>query len=279
MLSRKHDVLLIGRRDHVHAIKKNGLKISGKTNFIAYPDATVTMKEGNEIDIVILAVKAYDTEKAVKKIANICSAPILSLQNGIKNEEIVMEISGEKRAIGGITTHGVRYISPGEVCHTGVGETIIGEMDGSISERIKKFANMLSECRIETKISEDIRKEIWRKAIVNAAINPLTAILRCKNGYLLETTHTKKLMEDICKEATMVSKSAGIDVGNDVIKKVKEVAYLTRENHSSMLQSAIRNKRTEIDYINGEIARIGKKNGIETPINSTLVAIIKAMEK
>jgi 2-dehydropantoate 2-reductase len=235
--------------------------------------------EDNGIDLVILTVKAYGTINAAKKIRNACSAPILSLQNGIKNEEIIEKIVGEKRTIGGITTHGVRYISPGKIRHTGMGNTIIGEMDGSVSKRIKKFASAFSECGIETTISSNIRKEIWRKAIVNASINPLTAILRCRNGYLLDNKHAKKLMECICREAVMVSKSAGMDPGDEIIKKVEEVACLTRENYSSMLQSIIRNKKTEIDHINGEIVKIGRKNGIETPINSTLVAIIKAMEK
>ncbi len=279
MLSGRHDVLLIGRKSHVDEIKKNGLEISGKTNFVAHPDAAAAMGREDEADLVILTVKAYDTEKAVREIVDKCPAPILSLQNGLKNEDTISKIAGGKRAVGGIITHGVRYLSPGKIIHTGTGETIIGEMDGSLSERIKKFANALTECGIETKVSGNIRTEIWRKAIVNAAINPLTAILGCKNGYLLEDEHAKKLMKEICMEGMAVSKSIGIDISGDIVEKAREVARLTADNHSSMLQSINRNKRTEIDYINGEIVRTGRRNGIETPINSALVEIVKAMEK
>jgi len=302
MLSKKHDVILVGRENHVEEINKKGLRISGETDYVAHPDA-ITFLEKQDADLVILTVKAYDTRQAVEEIVGKCDSPILSLQNGIGNEEIISEIAGRERTIGGITTHGVRYVSPGNIIHTGKGETIIGEMDGSltrrvgsISERVKNFADAMTECGIETKVSRNIRREIWRKAIVNASINPLnirreiwrkaivnasinplTAVLRCKNGYLLENKHAMSLMKKICMEASMAAKSNGIDVGN-VMKKVEEVAYMTKENYSSMLQSVIMGKKTEIDYINGEILKIGMKKGIEMPANSFLIELVKAME-
>lgn len=276
MLSKKHDVILVGRENHVKEINKKGLRISGETDYVAHPDA-ITFLEKQDADLVILTVKAYDTRQAVEEIAGKCDSPILSLQNGIGNEDIISEIAGRERIIGGITTHGVRYVSPGNIIHTGKGETIIGEMDGSISERVKNFADAMTECGIETKVSRNIRREIWRKAIVNASINPLTAVLRCKNGYLLENKHAMSLMKKICMEASMAAKSNGIDVG-DVMEKVEEVAYMTKENYSSMLQSVIMGKKTEIDYINGEIVKIGMKKGIEMPVNYVLIELVKAME-
>jgi len=276
MLSKKHDVVLVGRENHVEEINKKGLRISGETDYVAHPGAT-TFIEKQDADLVILTVKAYDTYQAVKEIVKKCDSPILSLQNGIGNEDIISEIAGRERTVGGITTHGVRYVSPGNIIHTGKGETIIGEMDGSLTRRVKNFADAMTECGIETKVSGNIMREIWRKAIVNASINPLTAVLRCKNGYLLENKHAMGLMKKICNEASMAAKSNGIDVG-DVMKKVKEVAYLTRENYSSMLQSVIMGKNTEIDYINGEIVKIGMKKGIEMPANSFLIELVKAME-
>jgi len=276
MLSKKHDVILVGRKSHVEKINKKGLRISGETDYVAHPGATTFLEE-MDADLVILTVKAYDTREAVKEIVKKCDSPILSLQNGIGNEDIISEIAGRETTIGGITTHGVRYVSPGNIIHTGKGETIIGEMDGSLTRRVKNFADAMTECGLDTEISRNITREIWRKAIVNASINPLTAVLRCKNGYLLENENARRLMKKICSEASMAAKSNGIDVGN-VMEKVEEVAHLTKENYSSMLQSVIMGKKTEIDYINGEIVKIGMKNGIEMPANSFLIELVKAME-
>ena len=277
MLSKRHDVLLVGRKEHVDAINGNGLRIEGKTDFVAFPEASISMEAGDDADLVILTVKAYDTEEAAEEIAGRCYAPVLSLQNGLGNEETIAKIAGSGRAIGGVTTHGVRYVAPGVVEHTGVGETVIGEMDGSVSDRVKKFADMMTECGIRTNVSENIKKEIWRKAIVNSAINPLTAILGCRNGYLLKNEHARKLMEEICMEGMAVSKSIGIDVDN-AVEKAEEVARLTSENQSSMLQSLLRHKKTEIEFINGKIVGIGRKERVETPVNSAIVEIVRAME-
>lgn len=277
MLSKKHDVLLVGRKEHIDSINGNGLRIEGKTDFVAFPEASTSMEEGDDADLVILTVKAYDTEKAVEEIERKCPAPVLSLQNGLGNEETIGIIAGASRVVGGVTTHGVRYVSPGRVEHTGVGETVIGEMDGSVSDRVKKFADAITECGIKTMVSENIKREIWRKAVVNAAINPLTAILGCRNGYLLENEHTRKLMEEICMEGIAVAGGVGVDIG-DAVEKVMEVARLTADNQSSMLQSVLRKKKTEIDFINGEIVRTGRKVGVKTPVNSTIVEIVRAME-
>jgi len=156
-------------------------------------------------------------------------------------------------------------------------QTIIGEMDGSVSGRVRKFADALTGCGVHTEISSNIKREIWRKAVVNAAINPLTAILGCRNGYLLENEHARKLMEGICREGMAVAGGLGVDIG-DAVEKAMEVARLTADNQSSMLQSLLRKRRTEIDFINGEIVRAGEREGVETPLNSIIVSLVKAME-
>jgi 2-dehydropantoate 2-reductase len=127
-------------------------------------------------------------------------------------------------------------------------------------------------------VSGNIGKEIWKKAIINSAINPLTAIAKCKNGYLLENPYLERLLEKICEEGIEVAKTIGLDMNERLVEKAKSIARATAENYSSMLQSIMRKKKTEIDSINGKIVEIGKKYGIPTPINEALVALIKGME-
>ena len=277
MFSRQHEVTLVGRAGHMDAIQRQGLHISGQTELVVHP-AVATMLPNAGADLVILTVKAYDTAAAARDLKNAYTAPVLSLQNGLDNEQILSEILGERRVIGGVTSHGLRYLEPGHIEHTGTGDTLIGELDGSHSERIEVIAGALSDCGVATAISRDIWREIWRKAIVNAAINPVTALLRCPNGFLLEQEYTRRLMEQVCNEGGAVARANGIEVG-DVLAQAKLVARRTAGNHSSMLQSLQRGQPTEIDHINGAIVSRGEKHGIATPVNATLTQLVRAMEE
>lgn len=284
VLSQKYDVTLFGREKKMLPIQNSGLRITGVTDIVAHPKVAFDPNDlkGGDFDLIILAVKSYDTDSAMEIIKNILSqnTSVLSLQNGLDNEVKISKSIGKHRTLGGVTSHGLTFMEPGHVHHAGVGETKIGEMDGSESERIIEIADALSSVGIETKVSQEIKKEIWVKGIVNAGINPLTALTRLKNGYLLKIPSLEKLLESTCTECIEVAKVDGKDLSvSDTIEMTKNVAKLTAENRSSMLQDIERGRKTEIDSINGRIVEIGKKHGIETPINSTLVSLIKGIEE
>ncbi len=284
LLSQKYDVTLYGREEKIIPIQKSGLKITGINDCVAHPKILFKPEDlgKKEFDLIILAVKSYDTNSAmdiIKKYASQTSI-LLSLQNGLDNEVKIAEAVGEKRTLGGVTSHGLTYVGPAHVNHAGIGETIIGEMDGQGTDRIKEIAGALSSVGIETRISSNIGSEIWSKGIVNAAINPLTALTRLTNGYLLRIPILTNLLEDTCSECIKVAEAAKIDLlGCDVIEKTKNVAKLTSENRSSMLQDIERGRRTEIDSINGAIVEVGKEHGVKTPVNSFLVALVKGIEE
>jgi 2-dehydropantoate 2-reductase len=284
MLSKKHEVTLFGRKDKMLPIQNSGLRISGVTELVANPSIAYEIEDlkNKNFDLIILAVKSYDTESAMDTIREIMGEKtvVLSLQNGLDNEVLISKVIGEDRTIGGVTSHGLTFVEPGHVLHAGVGETKIGEMNGQISDKIKEIAHALSSVGIKTQTSQNIKKEIWIKGIVNAGINPLTALTRLQNGYLLKIPYLEKLLKNTCLECIEVAKMEGIDLADcDVIEKTKNVAKLTAENRSSMLQDIERGRKTEIGSINGKIVNIGEKHGIETPINSTLVALIKGIEE
>ncbi|KAA0009555.1 MAG: ketopantoate reductase family protein [Thermoplasmata archaeon] len=276
LLSTKNDVLLVGRKEHIEAIEREGLKIEGITKGIFHPK---TKWDGSRYDVVILTTKAYDTKKALEEILHkFGKIPVLSLQNGLKNEEMITEIIGEEYAIGGITSHGATFLRAGKILHAGTGETVIGELNGRITERIEEIEEAFNTCGIDTRISTDIKKEIWKKAVVNVVINGLTSLLRCKNGELLKSRHAEETMEKICTECIEIARAEGIGIGEEIIDKTKEVAKNTAENISSMLQDIMKGKKTEVEEINGEIVRIAKKHGINACINEFLFKMIKAME-
>jgi 2-dehydropantoate 2-reductase len=239
LLSLKNKVWILGRREQTEVINKRGVIIDNKP--ISKPVGITNIKELKiiNLELVILAVKAYDTKDTINEVKE-CFAKdtsALSLQNGLGNEEIIGKVVGISKVIGGVTAHGVTYEGPGRVTHKGSGYTYIGRMNGRITQKIIRVAKILNEGGIETKITNQIQKEKWLKAIVNAGINPLTAINGCKNGELLDRSELERQLEAVCKECIRVSSAAGIKFSCDPIKVTKEIAKKTSENYSSMLQS------------------------------------------
>ena len=283
LLSKKNNILLIGRKDHTDAIKKNGLTVRGGTNLIVKVFAEDSIdKIISPPDLLILTVKSYDTESAIKGVRQIIDSNtvVMSLQNGLGNVDKIVRIIDRKNLIAGVTTHGVFFSKPGIIEHTGYGETTLGEVCRQKTGCIKSIADLFDKSGIKTKISANINREIWSKAIVNSSINPLTTIFQCKNGYLIKNPLLENILDKICIESTKVANSEGISLSyNDMIKKTKEIVRDTSENYSSMLQSFKQGKKTEIDSINGKIVEIGKRHSLELPINEVLVYLIKKICK
>ncbi|HIH98305.1 MAG TPA: 2-dehydropantoate 2-reductase [Thermoplasmata archaeon] len=280
LLSLKNRVWILGRKQSFVAINRDGVEINGE--FISKPKALVDIRKLNEDpELVIFAVKAYDTKRASNVIAShICnSTSLLTLQNGLGNEESIGEKFGISKVIGGTTTYGITYEAPGRVIHRGYGLTLVGRMDGKITSKLKEVSSVLNRAGIKTKITTNIRREKWLKAIVNAAINPLTALNGCRNGDLLDGNSLENLLESTCIECKGVANAYGIELSRDPLELTKEIVRGTARNYSSMLQSIRAGKRTEIDFINGHFVRVGKELGVSTPINEELVVKIKGMEQ
>ena len=283
LLYKKNNVVLIGISSHVNAIKKNGLKITGKTNMsvnISSEDSVDNVTFS--VDLLILTVKSHDTKSAINQAKKIIddNTVILSLQNGLDNIDNIKKIIDSNQIIAGVTTYGAIFSEPGIIKHTGIGQTILGELNTQESERLNNIVKVFNEVGIETAISMDIIKEIWIKTIVNSSINPLTTLFQCKNGYLLKNPILEKIVEKVCKESVNIANAAGTNLSyQDMVQKTKEVIRNTSDNYSSMLQSTKKNKKTEIDSINGRLAEIGRMHNIDCSLNEILVYLIKSRSR
>ncbi len=243
LLSRKNDVLLITRGEHLHAIRKRGLEIRGITQGVFELEAESEYPGG--FDLIILTVKAYQTEEAAREIKReYTGEPIITFQNGVGIVDILKSFNFD--VIPGVTTHGATMITPGVVRHAGYGDTYIGEMDGHLSERVIRMAENFTQCDFKTEVVNDIMERRWIKAAINACINPLTAILHVPNGALINED-IREVMECIANECSQILSSKGINA--NVYELALEVVEKTRENKSSMLQDIDRGRRTEVDYI------------------------------
>jgi 2-dehydropantoate 2-reductase len=232
-------------------------------------------------DLVIICVKSYDTLKATDSIKQIIrdNTIVITLQNGLNNVEIISEIIGKEKVIAGITSLGATMLDVGHIRHAGVGDTVIGEIDGTISKRIESVAEIFRNANIQIKITDNIYGSIWGKLIINASINPITAITRLSNGELLEHEYTRNLLRLSAEESANVALASNILLPyDDPVFAVESVCRATHLNVSSMLQDVLKGRRTEIDAINGAIVKEGKKNGIKTPINESLTYLIKGIE-
>jgi 2-dehydropantoate 2-reductase len=279
LISKNNNVLLIGRKPHVSAIKKSGLVIRGKTQFNVKINAEHSMDSiVFSPDILILTVKSYDTESAISQAGKVINKDtvVLSLQNGLDNIDKIKKFVDSEKIVAGVTTHGALFSEPGIIKHTGIGTTILGELNGQKTKRIDNIVNIFNKAGIKTSVSNNIIREVWIKAIVNSCINPLTTLFQCKNGYLIENPILENLVEKVCQESTNIANAEGINLSyKDMIGKTKEVIRNTSENYSSMLQSFKKGKKTEINSINGKLVEIGKKHDFDPLMNEILTYSVK----
>ena len=275
--------LLDKHRERVDAIKKDGLKVEDMSGShqVILPTISTRPEDVGIVDLLIICVKAYDTREAIRGAVPLIGERtlVLTLQNGLNNIRSIAGIAGRERVIGGVTAQGATQLGLGHIRHAGIGETIIGSVQGEKIKDIDKIKQLLGSSGIKTAITEDLVGTIWGKLIINAAINPLTALTQLRNGEIIEHAELLDVQSKIVEEACAVAKAQGITVHYpDAVAKIKEVCEATASNKSSMLQDIQSGKKTEIDYINGAIVSEGKKHHIPAPYNQIVTRLIKALE-
>ena len=280
-----HEVVLYDvYREHVEAVKRDGLAIeqagSGEVT-VASPAASVDPEDVRGSQAMIVFVKSTATEEAAKQFVPYASPDtvVLTLQNGLGNEAIIRRYFGAERTAAGVTSQGATFLGPGRIRHAGRGPTHIGMADGSAA-KLAPLAAALTAAGFETHVEGDVAGLIWNKLIINVGINALTALTGKPNGRLLDFEETKAIMADLVAEALAVAAARGVRITHaDSLQTVYEVAKKTGANRSSMLQDFDRGRASEIDFINGAIAREGAELGIPVPVNATLTRLIRALEK
>ena len=280
----KHEIWLLDKnKKRAEAIAKNGIKVEGISgNWKGKVCVTSSVKDIKSADLVIICTKSYDSKGAIKSTAEIAgdNTLVLTLQNGVGNVEIIADEIGEDKVIGGVSNLGATLLGDGYIRHAGRGETVIGRVDGKIPVSMRDIREIFNKVGLNTRISRDIKSLIWSKLIINVGINALTAITRLNNGRLIEFEGTREILKDAVTEAVKVAKRKRIKlIYDDPLSKVESVCEATATNIASMLQDVLKQKRTEIDFINGVIVRQGKSLGIKTPVNEILVYLVKTIEQ
>jgi 2-dehydropantoate 2-reductase len=282
ILSKHHDVTLIGRPPHITTIQNQGLTITGKTQFYDKIPAHTSLENTPTPELIIITVKAYDTATAANEILSILTPTmtILTLQNGLGNIETLSTKIPTRQILAGVITHGAHLTTPGIVAHTGEGDITIGELDGIITDRASTIATAFTSSGLPTTVSEHITYDIWSKTIINSSINPLTAFFTCTNGYLQTNPILAHMVDCICDESTQIAQAAGIPVTTQAMQDLtRHIIHETAQNSSSMLQSIQHNKPTEIDSINAALVETAKRNHVNAPLNRLITSLIHWKEK
>jgi len=277
-----NEVILVGRNPHVAAIRNKGLTIQGimgerKFHLTAVEDAS----EIEDADLILLTTKTYDTIPAIKTAKHLIDkgAYVMLIQNGLGTEEQVADELHTTRVLRATTCMGALRIGPGIVEATGCGLTELGSRYPENYSYVLDLTEMLRSCGFDVRPSENIEGVVWTKTLVNVGINPVGALTGFKNGEVYKNPELRDLVIRLVEEAVQIVEALGIELTTeDPVRYALGTAKATGDNINSMLQDIMAGKRTEIDSITGEIIRLGKELGIETPSNEIVYALVKAIE-
>jgi len=276
-------VWLLAKNDAVVAsIRRSGLAVEGGEKPLHMPFTSVTSdpSEPGSADVLIVCVKAYDTAAAIKKSLPAVGekTTVVSLQNGLGNLESISGHIAKGQILGGTTAHGATLLGPGRVRHAGSGDTVIGPLAAEGRQRAIEVRDIFTAAGIDTTVADDITSVLWGKLLVNACINPLTAIMGIKNGRIPDSPHLMSIMEKAAGEVIAVAEKKGIALPfPDPVEKAESVCRATAENISSMLQDVRAGRQTEIESINGAVAACGEALNVPTPVNRMLTDLVKSV--
>jgi 2-dehydropantoate 2-reductase len=268
-------------REHVDAINASGLRISGAGELVGRLRATADAQELPPCDVGIVATKAMHTSAAVAATKHaFADGAVASVQNGIGNEEAIAE--HVERVVRGTTFPAGHVVEPGHVHWDVKGDTTFGpfEPQPARTEEIEKLADACTRAGMPTHAVSDARGPQWRKVIFNAATNPLGALTRLTHGRVCERPDLRALVTTLVDEGKAVAAAQQIELDDDPERLIdhaarKDVAY---DHKASMLQDVEARRATEIDYLNGGIARFGRELGVPTPLNEAIWALVRGLE-
>ena len=296
MLARAgHPVTLIGRAPHVQAIASHGLQLhrAGGVEAVRV-GATTELDAVRDADLVLFCVKSTDTESVARQIAPLLKrdALVLSLQNGVDNAAAIA------RQIRQDVVPAVVYVAtampePGVVKHFGRGDLVIGPLaaaaaqdgahdgahDGELWQRLQALARLFDAAGVPVRVSPDVMAELWRKLMINCAYNAISALSQLPYGRMAALPEIVEVQQAVVREVVAVAQAEGQHLALDAaLAAMHDIARAMPAQLSSTAQDIARGKPTEIDHLNGYVARRGAALGIPAPVNQTLHALVKLLE-
>lgn len=277
------DVTLCARGDNLRALKEHGLDVkSFKGDFHVKVRATGEPREFAPYDLILFAVKSYDTEPAAKQLEGCLARDgiLMTIQNGVENEEILCRFFPRECVMGGNSRVGADMASPGKLNHTALGVIEFGELDGKLTPRANRLKDVFERAGILGELTEDLKTIRWYKLMGNSSTNSVSALTRTTLGQMLEDPEGYNLVRKLMLETLAVGRAEGAKVVDERVDlQLQQIKHLNAYAiKTSTLQDLEKGKPLEYDAISGAVVRAARRHNIPVPATETIYALLKLLE-
>jgi 2-dehydropantoate 2-reductase len=269
LLQAGHEVSFVARGSHAEAMRRKGLRIRSELGDAQVPVRVLDEPaQAGAADLVVVAVKLWDTEEAARAVARLPGAAAVSLQNGVDKDETLAAALGRERVLGGVTHIGA------VIAHTGKLQRVtLGELDGSRSARLDAAVAAFRSAGVETVASDDIRRATWEKFTFLTALSGMTALTRKPVGEVRAHPATRAMLLDALREAVAVAQAEGARLdGSFAQKQLEMMDTLPPAMMSSMAQDLLRGRRLELPWLSGAVVRRAERHGLPVPAHRAIYA-------
>ena len=273
-------VLMLARGAHLDAIARHGLHVRSAVDgeFTVKVEAVESLAGQPPVDMALFCVKSFDTRVAAEALRPVLGPDtgVVSLQNGVDNEEILDEVLGPGRALGGAAFVFSTIASPGVIAHTLLGRIVFGELDGRVSERATRLRDALARAGVPVELSTDVRRVLWEKYLLISAQAGTTALARAPIGVIRETPETWRMYRRIVDELAALARASGVALAVDVVDTImKGAAALAPTATSSLHHDLVQGRRLELEALHSHAVRLGERLGVPTPTVFAVYAALK----
>ncbi len=273
-------VTFVARGANLEALRTRGLTVQSVTlgRFTVAVDAVESLDGRPPADAVLFCVKSFDTERAAAALGPVIGphTAVVSLQNGVDNEDRIAAVLGPGHVVGGAAYVFAELEAPGLVVHRAGGRIVFGELDGRLTPRAERLRRVLADAGVPAELSTDIRRALWEKYLFIGAQAGLTALTRCPIGVIRAVPETWRLYRRVLEELVGLGRAAGVPLGPDLVDTIlKQAEALPAEARSSLAGDLARGRRLELDALFGYAVRLGERVGIPTPVVDTIYAALK----
>jgi 2-dehydropantoate 2-reductase len=275
------DVTFIARGAHLEALRARGLTLESSLagTFTVPVQATDDPRGVGPVDLILFCVKTYDTDAAAASVRPLIQpeTTLLSLQNGVDNEERIARLSGHPSGLGAVAYVVSAIKAPGLVAQTaGPGKIVLGELGGGESARTERLRDALQRAGIAAEVHPDIRAVLWQKFLFICAFSGVTALTRLPIGTVLADPATRALFRGTSEEVEAIARAIGIGLPDDCVEQALATASAVEPwGRGSLYGDLAGGRRLELEGLNGEVVRRGGELGIETPLNFAIYAALR----
>jgi len=281
MAAAGHEVYFIARGAHLDAIRKNGLKIESMLGNLHLKDAHATDNPADvgPVDIVLFAVKLWDTEKAAEQAKPLIGpgTRVITLQNGIDSVERIAPILGADHVVGGIAFIATVISAPGVISHTSQFASMqCGRIDAKPDAELTAFADAAKAASVEIKLSDGINRDRWQKFILLVALSGMTSAARSTIGPILADQETRTFFRALMAETMAVGRAKGVSLSEDFIEeRMRFTDAAPKTLKASMFHDLERGNRLELDWLSGKVVELARETGVPVPANEAVYTLLK----